>query len=121
VDLLVIAAVSHSATHFVVPTADTELKRLEVLEEATRVGHVVAFEPDPERGYVVWARLVGGCDEALHAIRREVVVRQMNLFDPGVLRAEIGQAFRTSIVKVVLVELQDPKLGAAAAEVNHDG
>jgi len=116
VHLLLPAADPHGAADLIHTVANTE-PRGQVAEDSVRLCHVVLLEAEPERRDVRRPRLLRGRDEDLDAHSREVVVRQVHLLDGRALLAELRQALRAAVVDLVLVELQDPELWAATADI----
>mmetsp|Transcript_64174 Transcript_64174/g.178004 ORF Transcript_64174/g.178004 Transcript_64174/m.178004 type:complete len:252 (+) Transcript_64174:53-808(+) len=90
---------------------------LQAMDESARVQDLVLFKPQPQRWSIGWSRSLSRADDALHAVPRELVVRKVNLLNRGALLAELGELVSAMVVDLILVELEDPELLAAEAEV----
>jgi len=114
-DLALLAARAHGAADLVA-VADIQSGR-QVAKDSVRVSNFVLLEAQPQGRHVVGPCLLRRGDQDLHTDGREPVVREVHLLNRWALPAELGQALCTTVVDLVLVELQHPELWATLADL----
>lgn len=117
VDLVVVDTAPGGTALRIMALADAEAPLLQVVDELAGVPDFVLLQAQPQRWSMCWSRPFSRADDALDAVPRETVVREVDLLDARALLAELSEPVGAAVVDLVLVELEDPELLAAEAEV----